>query len=144
MSTQQRITLSAILFLVASCANPFASDWKQEVAFVVELEPGDFLQLPEEAAAGADVRIQVRTGGTPDCTRISRTRVQWETATSLLLTPYNDWKRGPAACNWSLRFLHHSVTVRFPIAGTYAVRVRARQGQGEEVAIVSSDTVVVR
>ena len=140
---QLRSILSATLFLVASCANPFASDWKEEIAFVVELEPGDFLQLPDVATAGAEVQIQVRTGGSGNCTRISRTRLQWETPTSLLITPFNDSKWGRAVCNANLQFLHHSVTVRFPVGGTYTLRVRARSGQREEVSIVASETVVV-
>ena len=144
MSTQLRITLAAMSLLLASCSNPFVSEWKEEVGFVVELEPGDFLLLPEGAVSGADVQIQVRTGGSGNCTRLSRTRVQWETATSLLITPYNDSKWGRAVCNANLQFLHHSVTVRFPRAGSYEVRVQARSGQGEAVTVVGSDTVVVR
>jgi hypothetical protein len=143
MSMQLRIILSAIPFAVAGCANPFVSDWKEEVAYVVELEPGDFLLLPEEAAVGADVQVQLRTGGSPDCTRIGHTRLQWETATSLVITPFNDSREGRATCNYSQKFLHHNVTVRFPTAGTYLVRVQARSGQREAVTIVASETVAV-
>jgi hypothetical protein len=130
--------------LAVGCTNPFASAWKEAVAHVVEWEAGDFLQVPAEAAVGAEVKIQIRSSGTPDCDRISRTHSQWDSPTSLMITPYNESKVGRATCNYSAKFFYHSATVRFSKSGSYDVRLRARSGQRGEVSVIASRTVLVR
>lgn len=137
---------TTILALVVSCSNPFASEWEEVVGLVDETmaERGEVLELPALGAVGTDVAIRVITGGSGSCTRISRTKVEWENDASLLITPYDDSQWGRAVCTADFRFLFHDVTVRFATARTYTVRVRARWLRTDEVAIVTTDTIVVR
>ena len=135
----------SLAWLTFGCTNPFVSPWREEVAHVVEFEPGDFWQAPSQAAVGAEVRIQVRSSGTPDCDRISRTEVHWDSATSLTITPYNESKIGRAGvCNYSAKFFHHSATLRFSRPGSYEIRLRARSRQRGEVVVIASRTILVR
>jgi hypothetical protein len=134
--------LSAMV-LTGACTNPFASPWKENVAHVVEWEPGDFLQVPTAASPGAEVKIQIRSSGTPDCDRISRADVQWQSATSLMITPYNESKVGRGTCNYSATFLYHVVTVRFSRVGAYDIHLRARSRERGDVSVIASRTVAV-
>ena len=136
----------ALFALSASCSNPFDSGWKEVVGLVDETmaERGEVLALPTDGVVGAGVPIRVTTGGSGSCTRISRTKVEWENAGSLLITPYHDSQWGDAVCTADYHFFFQDVTVRFPSARTYIVRVRARWLRSDVVSIVATDTIVVR
>jgi hypothetical protein len=135
------VTVSAL-----SCSNPFRSDCKEVVGLVSEnmIEFGEVLQAPARAERGTAVAIQITTGGSTGCTRIGRTRVDWITADSVVITPYDESKWGTdAVCNANFAPFTRTVSIRFLATGRSAVSVRARLLASDSVAIVVTSHVQV-
>jgi hypothetical protein len=135
----------AVALLTISCSNPFGSPWEEVVGTVNEylVASGDVLELPSEVVAGSDVIIRVTTGGSGNCTRVGRTKVEWEDDRSVVITPYDEsMLNSGVACNYNFVPQVHSVTVRFPLTGTYTVRVRALF-RGESPSVVAERAIGV-
>jgi hypothetical protein len=136
----------AIALLTISCSNPFGSPWEEVVGTVSEYQiaSGEVLGIPTDVVAGAAVMIRVTTGGSGSCTRIGRTKVEWEDERSLTITPYDESKLGSGeVCSYNFVPLSHSVTVRFPLPGSYTVRVRAHFRDGESPSVVAERAINV-
>jgi hypothetical protein len=93
-----------------------------------------FLEVPEVARSGEDIRIRIATGPFGGCARSGETEVE-KSGNIVMVRPYNYRFDRPSGQQCQPGSLEHELTVQFLDVGTVLIRVFGLGFDGDETVI---------
>jgi hypothetical protein len=120
---------AASILVLASCQNPFSSDFQDRVATV------DSLSAPDTVAALAPFRVSIRTVVPNGCWAKGHDDAQ-PVAGGAAITPYDQAYTGKNACTQALVYFDHEVSL--PPKGSFTISVKTRT-----TSVTGADSITV-
>lgn len=126
--------LVAGILVLASCQNPFTSDYEDRIAVV------DSIAAPDTAYSLSPFRVTIGTVVPNSCWAQGHDVVEPDSG-GVLITPYDRAYTGKNACAQMLVHFQHQVTIRLPPRGAFTISVKNR---AQSVSGADSITILTR
>ena len=107
------------ILVLASCQNPFTSNYEDRIATV------DSIGAPDTASALIPFRVTIRTVAPNACWAQGHDDVQ-SASGGVSVTPYDKAYTGKSSCADALVFFTHQISVRSMSRGAFTLSVKTR------------------